>query len=52
MVLVEAGIQQPVAVGVTRQKVHGAVAAGGRGVPRPSAPHSAPNPTIYPVARR
>lgn len=29
MVLVEAGIQQPVAVGVTRQKVHGAVAGWG-----------------------
>lgn len=34
MVLVEAGIQQPVAVGVTRQKVHGAV-AGAAGGPSP-----------------
>lgn len=48
MVLVEAGVQQPVAVGVTGQEVHGAVV----GVRRSSAPHTAQNQTIYPVARR
>lgn len=36
VVLVEAGVEQPVAVGVTRQEVHGAAAES----PPPSAPHA------------